>query len=184
MQIDLAVTEDQLKTLGDLLGGDPEEMARIIAAAGAAELLENFTGTNTSANLSETKKLRTLCLLLACEGDPEVATGFVKRLYGLTDLQARNQITAAVARFPVQSSKAVNQAVCQRLDSATYKNERWSIRLPKGPVLAAILEKTGAGDQPDPERAGMGDIWRFADETYRQVRIDFRLPPRDPPKGK
>jgi hypothetical protein len=184
VQIEIDVTQEQLSRLAELVGGDPEQMAQVIATAGATELLENFTGTNTSANLTETKKLRTLCLLLACQGDIGVATRLVKRLYGVTDPQAQNLIAAATARFPVESREAVNRSIQERLEAAEYKNDRWYVRLQRGPVLESVLERTAAGQLPDPERAGMGDVWRFADETYQQVRKDFGLQPRPVPKRK
>src|SRR4029077_7162646 len=122
---------------------------------------------NVSASLLESKKLRTLNLLLACNGDIETATRLVKRLYGLNDSQAQRQIASATARFPVEAREAVHRDASGRLDAAVYKNDRWLVRLPRGPVLEAVQERTAAGQLPDPERAGMGDVWRFANETYQ-----------------
>jgi hypothetical protein len=184
MQIDVDVNADQILRLGELLGGGPEWAARTIAMAGANELLQNFTGTNVSSSLAESKKLRTLNLLVACNGDIGTATRLVKRLYGLNDSQAQRQIATAAARFPVEAREAVNRDIRERLNAAVYKNGRWLVRLQRGPVLEAVQERTAAGQLPDPERAGMGDVRRFANETYRQARKDFGLAAKPIPKGK
>ena len=50
------------------------------------------------------------------------------------------------------------------------------------PVLVtSFMERARRANQPDPENAGAGYTWDFADETYQALRGAIGLPSRPKP---
>jgi hypothetical protein len=178
LNIDIPFTAEDRKRLIQALGSgwDVDEVATLLARAGAGEVLALATGRTVPATLAEVRAFRILNLLQQgmslSDAEPLVAA-----IFKVPSATAKRLVSSAVARFAVELQEGLSGTIGEVLETATWDKdrERWDLRMPPTFIRERILEVAASLAVPDPGRAA-GSLWRFPDETYQAVRNEFGLP--------
>lgn len=170
--------------LGKALGVDaPNVMAKagLIARAGAREGLAQATGEAVFSSITDLRCFRIYCLF--SEGMVvDEADDLVARVFQVPLSTAKRLVGAALARYKIDLEKEVADLEKKTLELAAWlkRKDRWRMTIP--PVLVtSFMERARRANQPDPENAGAGYTWDFADETYQALRGAIGLPSRPKP---
>ena len=182
MNIDIPFGAEDRKRLAQALGSTwkVEEVAALLARAGASEILVLATGRTVPATLAEARAFRIFNLLQQGMSLSD-AESLVAAIFKVPLATAKRMVNAAVARYVVELQQGLSGAIAEVLDTATWdeEHERWDIRMPPTFIRERILEAAGRLPFPDPMRAA-GTIWRFPEETYQAVRKGFGLGAKPP----
>ena len=185
MDVQVEISASQLKQLRQALSRtDVDDIASIIAKAGAMEALALATGDAVFSSISDLRSFRIYCLVSnGLElSDAEL---LVARIFKVPPATAKGMVRLAVARYSVALDDKVSASVKAALESATWvaddKKPRWEIQMPATWVRDAIIEELDGTGLPEPSQESRASVWRFPDETYQHVRKAFRLKPRAKP---
>jgi hypothetical protein len=180
MQIDIPLSDEDRERLEHALrpGADPEAVAKLLALAGASELLALATGRVVPQTLAEARAFRIYSLLQQGLELSEVET-LTAAIFKVPMASAKRMVSAAVARYAVELQTPLGASIEKTLDDAEWdeENKRWEIRISSSFLRERILGAADPLPLPDPTRAG-GSMWRFSDETYQAVRASFGLDSR------
>jgi len=177
MNIDIPLTGEDRKRLRQALGPswDAENIATLLARAGASEMLALATGRTVPATLAEARAFRIFNLLQQgmTLSDSEA---LVAAIFKVPSTTARRLVSFAVARYAVELQQGLSGTISEMLEAASWddERERWDIRMPPTVIRERILEAAARLPVPDPSRPA-GSLWRFPDETYQAVRKEFGL---------
>lgn len=179
MHVEIDFPSEQLRRLADILprGSNSEAMAKLIARAGARETLAQATGDAVPSTIGDVKAFRIFCLIEAGM-TLEEAEAVVAAVFKVPSSTAKRLVNAAVARYLVDLRAQVDSTIAALLEDAVWVDKRWDVRIPSTFVRDRITDVLAEIDQPDPEPARRGSVWRFPDETYQAVRDRFGLPQR------
>lgn len=182
MNIDVEITDEDRDRLAILFGQDADidRLIRVIAQAGAAELLAQATGRAVFSTMADLRLYRVFCLLRAGTTLKE-AEPLVSFLFKVPPASARRLVENALARYEIEERATVRGRIAELLDAATWRDDRWEVELPAGFVRDTVLNETARLSFADPQRAGRGALWRFPDETYQATREAFGLERRQRP---
>lgn len=131
--------------------------------------------------MSDLRCFRIYCLfsegMLVDEADDLVA-----RVFQLTPATAKRLVGVAIARYKIDLDNQIANLQARTMESATWvqRSLRWRMTIPPV-IVATVLELARRANQPDPENAGTGYTWDFADETYQTLRKAVGLQPRYKP---
>jgi hypothetical protein len=158
---------------------DPDRIAPIIAQAGANEVLSMATGDHVPETLAGLHQYRIFCLIRAGMTLNETEH-LVASIFKLTPTAAKRRVNAAVARFSVDLSDQIADAIRGLLEGAVWIKEDsgWEVRIPWEYVRERITDELNDLDLPRPSRTARGSLWAFADETYQAMRELYDLPER------
>jgi len=180
VNVEVPFAADDRKRLIQALGSgrDPDEVAELLARAGATELLALATGRVVPATLAEARAFRIFNLIDQGMSLPD-AESLVASIFKVPTTTAKRIVNAAVARYAVELQQGLAGTITDVLDAATWdqENGRWEVRMPTTFIRERILEVASRQPVPDPSRAA-GSLWRFPDETYQAVRSELGLRPR------
>jgi hypothetical protein len=181
--VTIAVSDDDVARLRTSLGPtvDLDRILGLLVRAGATELLTQATGRVVPGGLREARLYRVYLLLEAGVTLGE-AQALVAAIFKETPGRARGFVESAIARYDVELRASVNARVAEVLDAAIWTEEKWDVELPLGFVRDRVLEIAGETTFADPNRAGRGSVYRFADETYQAVRASVGLRARPRPR--
>jgi hypothetical protein len=182
VEIDIPFTDADRERLRQALGPsrDTDEIATLVARAGATEILALATGRTVPTTLADERAFRIFNLLQQGLSLSD-AEGVVAAIFKLPSATAKRMVNSAVARYAVELQYGVSGTIGEVLDAATWDKdrERWEIRVPPTFIRERILEVAARLPVPDPSRVA-GSLWRFPDETYQAVRNEFGLASRSP----
>lgn len=183
MEIDVPFGPDDRALLAKALGArqDLEEVAALIARAGASEALALATGRAVPTTLAEARALRIYSMV--DQGVPlSDVEALVAVVFKVPSATAKRMVSSTIARYAVELADSLNAAVGTVLDSAEWDEDRsrWDLRIASAFLRERIQAAVDPLPVPDPTRAG-GSIWRFSDETYQAAREAFGLPRRPTP---
>jgi hypothetical protein len=183
MRIDVEVTAEDRARLEAVFGttADLDALIKIIASAGARELLGQATGRAVFSSISDLRHFRIYCLL-ASGLNLSQAEALVPRLFKVPAGSARRHVEATLARYDVELQDRVHARVRDVLDAARWRDDAWAIELPAGSVRDTVLAVTDELTVADPHRIGMGRLWSFPRETYAAVCKHFGIAAKDKPK--
>jgi hypothetical protein len=178
VQIEIAFTPEDRRRLSQALGAswDADDVATLLARAGASEILALATGHTVPATQAEARAFRIFSLLqqgmALSDAEPLVAA-----IFKVPSATAKRMVNSAVARYAVELQQGLSGTIGEMLEAATWdkERERWDIRMPSTFIRERILEAAARLPVPDAARAA-GSLWRFPDETYQAVRKEFGLP--------
>jgi len=185
LEIPVELTGEDRRRLSEAFGGrDPDKVAKLIASAGFAELLEQATGRTVPNTMADLRALRIFCLI--SQGlDLAEAESYVGALFKVPALAAKRLVNSAVARYKVELQSSVTALIARLLDAAEWQASppRWLVSIPTTFVRERILETLGQLALPDPSPAQRGPVWSFPDETYQALRKALGLKSRTKPKA-
>lgn len=181
MEITVRLSEDDKRRLAQALGGtgDVDRVARLVAKAGAAELLSLATGRVVPSGVADLRGYRIFCLLQEGMTLAE-AEALVAAIFKVPSATAKRFVSGAVARYSIELSEGLHGALTGTLEAASWdaEHDRWNVRIGSTFVREKLLDILGRLDLPDPVSAQRGPVWRFADETYQAVREAMGLEPK------
>lgn len=182
MNIDIGITDEDRARLTILFGNDAdlERLIRIIAQAGAAELLAQATGRAVFSTMTDLRLYRVFCLLRAGMTLKE-AESLVSFIFKVSLPSARRLVENALTRYEIEERDMVRERIADLLNAANWRESRWEVELPAGFVRDAVLNETARLNSADPQRAGRGALWLFPDETFQATREAFGLKKRQRP---
>ncbi len=182
MNIEVSFTDEDRKRLSQALGPsrDVDDVAMLLACAGASEILALATGRTVPATLPEARAFRIFNLLQQGMSLSD-AEALVAAIFKVPSATAKRIVNSAVARYAVELQQGLSGAIGEVLEAATWNKdrERWEIRMPPTFIRERILEAAARLPVPDPGRSA-GSLWRFPDETYQAVRKEFGLSSNSP----
>lgn len=182
MEIDIPLDDDDRTRLRRAIGStwDVDDIATLLARAGASELLALATGRTVPATLAEARAFRIFNLLQQGMSLSDAET-LVTAIFKVPLTTAKRLVNFAVARYSVELHEGLSGTISEVLEAASWDEdrERWSIRMPPTFIRERILDAAARLPVPDPGRAA-GSLWRFPDETYQAVRAEFGLPGKPP----
>ena len=182
MKVELPFDTQDEQRLSQALGSsrDADEVAQLLARAGATELLALATGRVVPATLADARAFR-IYNMLEQGMNLSDAESLVAAVFKVPTATAKRLVNSAVARYAVELQQGLSGSTADVLDAASWDKERdrWEIRMPTTFIRERILEVAARQPMPDPSRVA-GSLWRFPDETYRAVREEFELPARSP----
>jgi len=182
VDIDVPFTDEDRERLMHALGPsrNVDEIAALLACAGANEILALATGRAVPTTLADERAFRIFSLLQQGLSMPD-AEALVAAIFKLPSATAKRMVNSAVARYAIELQQGLSGTIGEVLDAATWVKgrDRWEIRIPSTFIRERILEVAARLPVPDPSRAA-GSLWRFPDETYKAVRLEFGLPVRTP----
>lgn len=177
MKFDVVLTDDDRKRITDLFGGNTDRYLDIVARSGADELLAMAAGKTVPTTMPDLRQYR-IFRLMANGVAVEEAASLVALLFKVRLAVARRYVADAAARYTVELAADLNKRIAALLGDAKWADDRWEVELPAGILEEKVLEVANATDLPTPERAGRGQIYKLADETYQYVRANYKLPRR------
>jgi hypothetical protein len=184
MNLEIPFSDDQEQRLREVLprGKDATEMAALIARAGAREALAQATGTAVFSSIADLRAFRIYCLVESGMTLDE-AEAVVAALFKVPSSTAKRWVNGAVARYLVELQAQVGDTIRGLLADGGWDTEaaRWKVRVPSVFVRDRIADVLAGLDVPEPEPARRGSIWRFADETFQALRVEFSLEEQPPP---
>jgi hypothetical protein len=182
VEIDIPFTDEDRKRLSQALGSNwaADQIAVLLARAGASEILALATGRAVPATLADERAFRIFNLLQQGVSLSD-AEALVAAIFKVPSATAKRMVNSAVARYAVELQQGLSGAIGEVLEGASWDKdrERWDIRMPPTFIRQRILEVAARLPIPDPSRAA-GSLWRFPDETYQAVRKEFGLPAKPP----
>jgi hypothetical protein len=183
MDIDIPLSEEDRERLRQVLGPnrDVDQIAGVLARAGASEILALATGRTVPTTIAEERAFRIFSLLQQGLSLFE-AEVLIAAIFKVPSATAKRMVSSAVARYAVELQEGLSGTIDAVLDGADWNKDqgRWEIRVPPTFVRERILEVAASVPFPDPSRAA-GSLWRFPDETYQAVRKAFGLPEKPIP---
>jgi hypothetical protein len=179
MEINVPLPAEDRERLKEFLGTDEEvdRVARLVAQAGAREVLAQATGRAVFSSMADLSSFRIFCLLEQVM-DLSEAEALVALLFKVPASSAKRMVNKAVARYSVELQAALKKIIVELLENATWNKEskRWEVSIPTTFVRERILEGLGRIELPTPVPAQRGPVWKFADETFQALRREFGLP--------
>jgi hypothetical protein len=183
MRVDVDLDEEDLRRLSQALGGagDVDRVAKLVAKAGAIELLSLATGRAVPSGMADLRAFRIYCLLQEGMTLAE-AEALVASIFKVPSATAKRFVNYAVARYGVELADGLHGAVIEALEDAAWNEERarWDVRIASTFVREKVMDTLSRLDLPDPALAQRGPVWRFADETYQALRDAMGLARRKP----
>lgn len=177
MDIQVPFSDDDRKRLKQALGSswNLDDVAALLARAGASENLALATGRIVPATLADARAFRIFSLLQQGMSFSD-AEALVAAIFKVPSATAKRMVNSAVARYAVELQPDLSGTIGAVLESAAWvkERERWEIGLASTFIRERILEAASRLPVPDPSRAA-GSLWRFPDETYQAVRKEFGL---------
>jgi hypothetical protein len=157
-----------------------DEVASLVARAGARELLGQATGEAVFSSITDLRMYRIFRLIQEGVSLPE-AERLVAVIFKVTPATAKRLVGNALARYGADLGSSVRIAVAEQLEAACWDQgaARWNVDLPTS-FMRELVEDIVAAlspPQPDPERARRGSRWLFPDETYTAIRDELGLGP-------
>jgi hypothetical protein len=135
MDIEVSFSAEDRKRLAQALGPGwkADEVAALLARAGASEILELATGRTVPATLAEARAFRIFNLLQQGMSLSD-AESLVAAIFKVPLATAKRMVNAAVARYAVELQRGLSGTIGEVLDAATWDEERkrWDIRIPVG----------------------------------------------------
>jgi hypothetical protein len=182
VDIEIPLTAEDRKRLTQALGPswNADDVAILLARAGASEILALATGRTVPATLAEARAFRIFNLLQQGMSLSDAET-LVAAIFKVPTATAKRMVNSAVARYAIELQQGLSGTIGEVLEAATWdkERERWDIGMPTTFIRERILEAAGRLPVPDPSRAA-GSLWRFPDETYQAVRKEFGLSAKPP----
>lgn len=182
MEINISFTDEDRERLAQALGPnwDTDNVAPLLARAGATEILDLATGRTVPATLADARAFRIFNLLQQGMSLSD-AESLVAAIFKVPSATAKRMVNSAVARYSIELGQGLSGTISEVLEGATWDEgrERWEIRMPPTFIRERVLEVAARLTVPDPGRAA-GSLWRFPNETYQAVRNEFGLPPIPP----
>jgi hypothetical protein len=179
MKLDIPYDDDQRDQLRRALGrvDDKDQIATIIAKAGAREALALATGEGVFSSITDLRSFRVFCLLAEGMTLAE-AEELIARVFKVPPASAKRMVGTAVARYVVELQASLDTALRAMLDAAEWNSEveRWEVRMPATFLRDRTFDILSRTDLPDPESASRGALWRLPDETYSHLREAVALP--------
>jgi hypothetical protein len=177
MDIDIPFTDEDRERLSQALGPswDADDVAILLARAGASEILALATGRTVPATLADARAFRIFNLLQQGMSLSDAET-LVAAIFKVPAASAKRMVNSAVARYAVELQQGLRGTITEVLEAAAWDGdrERWDLRMPPTFIRERILEAAARLPVPDPSRSA-GSLWRFPDETYQAVREEFGL---------
>jgi hypothetical protein len=181
MQIDVPFEDDNLSLLRGALGRDDvDEIAAIVARAGAAEALALATGRAVFSTMSDLRLYRIFSLIR--EGmSLRDAERLIAQIFKVPVRTAARWVQQAFARYAVDLRKSVEAGVSETLEAASWDDDkqRWNVAMPDVWVRDALLGALATQDLPTPAVTDRGSTWSFADESFQFARKRFGLGHKD-----
>jgi hypothetical protein len=178
----VAFTADDRRRLSQALGPswNADDVATLLARAGASEILALATGRTVPATLAEARAFRIFNLLQQGMSLSD-AEALVAAIFKVPSATAKRMVNSAVARYAVELQQGLSGTIGEVLEAATWDEDRdrWEIRIPPTFIRERILEAAARLPVPDPSRVA-GSLWRFPDETYQAVRKEVGLSAKPP----
>jgi hypothetical protein len=132
MRVDVPFSEDDRVRLRQALGSgrNPDEVAKLLALAGASELLALATGRVVPATLADARAFRIFNLIEQGMSLSE-AESLVAAIFKVPTATAKRLVNAAVARYAVELQEGLSGTIKDVLDAATWdsEHERWGVRI-------------------------------------------------------
>jgi hypothetical protein len=182
VNIDIPFTDEDRSRLVQALGPswDANDVARLLARAGATEILALATGRSVPATLADARAFRIFNLLqqgMSLSG----AETLVAAIFKVPSATAKRMVNSAVARYAIELQQGLSGTIGEVLEAAQWDEDRkrWDMGMPTTFIRERILEAGSRLPVPDPSRAA-GSLWRFPDETYQAVRKEFGLAAKPP----
>jgi len=177
VEINVPFPDSDRERLTQALGPnrDADEVAALLARAGASEILALATGRTVPATLADERAFRIFSLLEQGLSLSDAET-LVAAIFKVPSATAKRMVNSAVARYAVDLQHGLSGTIGEVLDAAEWDKDRkrWQIRIPPTFIRERILEAAANLPVPDPTRAA-GSLWRFPDETYQAVRKECGL---------
>jgi hypothetical protein len=120
MRVDVPFSEDDRVRLRQALGSgrNPDEVAKLLALAGASELLALATGRVVPATLADARAFRIFNLIEQGMSLSE-AESLVAAIFKVPTATAKRLVNAAVARYAVELQEGLSGTIKDVLDAAT-----------------------------------------------------------------
>src|SRR6266511_1138441 len=143
MDIDIPFGAEDRKRLAQALGSgwNADEVATLLARAGASETLALATGRTVPATLADARAFRIFNLLEQGMNLSD-AEALVAAIFKVPSATAKRMVNAAVARYSVELQQGLRGTIGEVLEAATWNEdrERWHIRMPPTFIRERILE--------------------------------------------
>ena len=120
MDIDIPFSAEDRKRLGQALGSswDADDVAALLARAGASEILALATGRTVPATLADARAFRIFNLLQQGMNLSD-AESLVAAIFKVPSATAKRMVNAAVARYSVELQQGLSGTIGEVLDGAT-----------------------------------------------------------------
>jgi hypothetical protein len=159
---------------------DPDEVAGLVARAGAREALALATGNAVFSSIADLRSFRIFCLLQEGMSLAD-AERLVGALFKVPPATAKRMVNAAVARYAIDLRDSLEENIVSLLEGAVWREGRWEMRMPSTFVRERVWDVVDRLDVPNPTQTERGALWKLADETYQSLREEFALQQREPP---
>ena len=181
INLSIAFGDADRARLEQALGNRPDldNIARLLAKAGAEELLELATGAAVFQNMSDLRSYRIFTLLK--QGLPRRDTEIlIASIFKLPMGTARRLVNAAQARYAVELG-GIDETIRGVLKEAQPNDEPqgWLVDLSSELIRERLTAILSSRNLPDPDRVKRGAMWRYPIETYNALRDHFGLPVRN-----
>jgi hypothetical protein len=165
VDVDIPVTDEDRERLIQAFGPsrNVDDIAALLARAGASEILALATGRAVPATLADERAFRIFSLLQQGLSMPD-AEVLVAAIFKVPSATAKRMVNSAVARYAIELQQGLSGTISDVLDTATWVKgrDRWELRIPPTFIRERILEAAARLPVPDPSRAA-GSLWRFPD---------------------
>lgn len=182
LEIAIPVDAADMRRLADALGPnrDPEQLAHVIAKAGAAELLAQATGHAVFSGITDLRLFRIFCLLQQGISLPD-AEALVAVIFKVPQTTARRLLQATIARFDLQAE--VSNVVAGALDGAEWDPEalRWRVKLSTSFMRERLRLELETNGIMLPTKSTKGGEWLFPEESFDALRQVLHLAPKHHP---
>jgi hypothetical protein len=180
VDVNIPFTDADRERLSQALGPNRnvDEVAALLARAGASEILALATGRAVPSTLADERAFRIFSLLEQGLSLSD-AEAIVAAIFKVPSATAKRMVNSAVARYSIELQQGLSGTIGEVLDKAEWDTDskRWEIRIPPTFIRERILEVAARLPVPDPSRSA-GSLWRFPNETYQAVRREFGLAER------
>jgi hypothetical protein len=186
MEIETPFDDQDRQRLRRAMGGDRDydDLAQLIALAGAREAIDQATGRFVPSTIAEERSYRIFCLLR--EGlSLADAYALIAGIFQTEPATAKRYVDSAMARFRVELDEAMDAAIRAAFaDDAAgteFMDSLWWVRVPDS-LIGRVRQIVHDAGQPEIASARKGNVWKFADESYQAVRAAVALTVRPLPK--
>jgi hypothetical protein len=128
MDIDIPFTDEDRNRLSQALGPswDADDVATLLARAGASEILALATGRMVPATLADARAFRIFNLLQEGMSLSDAET-LVTAIFKVPSATAKRMVNSAVARYSVELQQGLSGTIGAVLEAATWDKdrERW-----------------------------------------------------------
>ncbi|GAA2046564.1 hypothetical protein GCM10009839_58770 [Catenulispora yoronensis] len=175
MNVDVAFVGADKDRLKKSLGGslDPTEIAELIAAVGAQQMLDQATGKVMLTSLTELRAHAVFLLLKLGLPEKDLET-VAATTFKIPTSSARRLIEISFARFDSDLQPVIQQAAKATLAGADKgeggKVIEWKILASSALIRKWIQRQLDGTSYENPRRPGRGSMMTLSDRTYQYLK--------------